>query len=240
MSAVPGRFERSRAIFDDIQDLTMAHQTITALYDDYDAASTAVTRLEAAGVSHGDISVVSNNEGDRHAGRLGTGDHADTAHKAETAAGTGASLGTVVGGATGLLTGLGLLAIPGVGPVVAAGWLVATLTGAGIGAAAGGLVGALTGAGISETDAHTYNEGIRRGGTLVTVRTDEAHANTVMDILEEHGSVDVGERSNSWRSEGWSGPALTASDPAGPTATNGLPPNPAGRPGVRTYPARPL
>ncbi|MCJ2075897.1 hypothetical protein FV232_11635 [Methylobacterium sp. WL30] len=218
----------------------MAQQTITALYDDYDAASTAVSRLEAAGISHGDISVVSNNEGDRHAGRLGTGDHAETAHKAETGAGTGASLGTVVGGATGLLTGLGLLAIPGVGPVVAAGWLVATLTGAGIGAAAGGLVGALTGAGISENDAHTYNEGIRRGGTLVTVRTDDAHATTAMDILEQHGSVNVDERSQSWRSEGWSGPALTASDPSGATASQGVPSGAAARPGVRTYPAKPL
>ena len=118
---------------------------------------------------------------------------------------------------------------------------MATLTGAGIGAAAGGLVGALTGAGISENDAHTYTEGVRRGGTLVTVRTDEAHATTVTDILEEHGSVDVGERSNSWRSEGWSGPALTASDPGRPDADErACRRTPAGRPGVRTVPARPL
>ncbi len=218
----------------------MAQQTITALYDDYDSASTAVSRLEAAGIAHGDISVVSNNEGDRHAGRVGTGDHAATAHKAETGAGTGASLGTVVGGATGLLTGLGLLAIPGVGPVVAAGWLVATLTGAGIGAAAGGLVGALTGAGISENDAHTYTEGVRRGGTLVTVRAGENHAATVMNILEEHGSVDVGARSDSWRSEGWTGPALTATDPNSPTPSVGAPSSAAGRPGIRVYPAKPL
>jgi hypothetical protein len=35
-----------------------------------------------------------------------------------------------VGGAAGLLAGLGLLAIPGLGPVVAAGWLAATAVGA--------------------------------------------------------------------------------------------------------------
>lgn len=40
----------------------MAHQTITALYDDYDAASTAVGKLEAAGIPHADISIVSSNE----------------------------------------------------------------------------------------------------------------------------------------------------------------------------------
>ena len=110
----------------------MAQQTITALYDDYDAASTAVTQLEAAGIPHANISIVSSNEGDRHAGRLqttnevGGTDHGETAEKASGGAGTGATLGTVLGGAAGLLTGLGLLAIPGVGPVVAAGWLVTT------------------------------------------------------------------------------------------------------------------
>ncbi|NEU15018.1 hypothetical protein G3T14_23530, partial [Methylobacterium sp. BTF04] len=171
----------------------MAHQTITALYDDYEAASTAVAKLEGAGIPHSDISIVSSNEGDRHSSRITTtsnAPHGETAEKATTGAGTGASIGTVLGGATGLLTGLGLLAIPGVGPVVAAGWLVAAVTGAGIGAAAGGLAGGLTGAGLSEADAHTYDEGVRRGGTLVTVKADDAHAVRVMDILEEHGSID--------------------------------------------------
>jgi len=145
----------------------MAQQTITALYDNYDDASAAVAKLEAQGIPHGDISIVGSNEGDRHNGRVGTAatatDRTDTTESAATGAGTGATVGTVLGGAAGLLTGLGLLAIPGVGPVVAAGWLVATLTGAGIGAAAGGLAGGLTGAGLSETDAHTYSEGVRRG-----------------------------------------------------------------------------
>lgn len=215
----------------------MTTHTITALYDDYDDASRAVSKLEMAGIAQNDISVVSNNEGERHAGRLGhtQGDHADTADKASTGAGTGATLGTVIGGATGLLTGLGLLAIPGVGPVVAAGWLVATLAGAGIGAAAGGLVGGLTGAGISETDAHTYTEGVRRGGTLVTVRSDEARSSVVMDILEEHGSVNVDERAATWRSDGWTGP--TVSDG---TVGAGLTPSADGRTRVRSYPSSPV
>jgi len=97
------------------------------------------------------------------------------------------------------------MAIPGVGPVVAAGWLVATLTGAGIGAAAGGLTGSLTGAGVSETDAHAYAEGVRRGGSLLTVRADEAHAAAAAHILEEHGAVDLDARAQGWESEGWSG-----------------------------------
>jgi hypothetical protein len=224
----------------------MAHQTITALYDDYDAASTAVTKLEAAGIPNGDISIVSSNEGDRHAGRLpgatasGTHTPGETTEKASTGAGTGATLGTVLGGAAGLLTGLGLLAIPGVGPVVAAGWLVATLTGAGIGAAAGGLAGGLTGAGLSESDAHTYSEGVRRGGTLVTVRADEAHAARVMDILEEHGSIDVDERAQNWRAEGWTAPQAAAATSPDAITGDTLGGTVDGRKRVRAYPNTPV
>jgi hypothetical protein len=217
----------------------MSQQTITALFDRYEDASAAVTKLEAAGVPHSDISIVSNNEGDRHAGLIGRGndDHRDTKDNAETGAGTGATVGTVAGGAVGLLTGLGLLAIPGVGPVVAAGWLVTTLAGAGIGAATGGLIGGLTGAGVSEADAHTYSEGVRRGGTLVTVRTDEMRAPTAMNILEEHGSVDVDERAQTWRSEGWTAPTVAEGGPTGSTAGAGLSPAGAveGRTRVRSY-----
>ena len=100
-------------------------------YDTYDHAVRAVNALEAAGVPHDDISLVSGDK-DRSAATTTTG---DTAENTAAATGTGASIGTLLGGGAGLLAGLGALAIPGVGPVVAAGWLIATLTGAGVGAA---------------------------------------------------------------------------------------------------------
>jgi hypothetical protein len=181
----------------------MATRTITALFDTYPAAGAAVSRLEAAGISHDDISLVSN----------------DPAHRSylaetggDTGTATGASLGTILGGGAGLLAGLGMLAIPGLGPVVAAGWLASTLVGAGIGAAAGGVVGALTDAGVSHEDAHAYAEGINRGGTLVTVRTDESRAGIAADILDAEGTVDMDARASDWRSSGWSG-TYVGSDP---------------------------
>lgn len=173
----------------------MATRTITAMFDKYSDAKAAVTRLEAAGVPDAQISIVSN----------------DAAHKQyhnrdeHSGAGTGASLGSLLGGGAGLLAGLGLLAIPGLGPVVAAGWLASTLVGAGVGAAAGGLTGALTDAGVDEADAHAYAEGVRRGGTLVTVRADDSLSAKVADILDDHGTVDMDERETSWRREGWTG-----------------------------------
>ena len=89
--------------------------------------------------------------------RDGTDDRAE-------GAGKGACIGAGLGGAAGLLAGLGLLAIPGLGPVVAAGWLAAMAVGLAAGAATGGLVGALTEAGVSKEEAPLYAEGVRRGG----------------------------------------------------------------------------
>src|SRR6266403_3991283 len=93
-------------------------QTVTALYDTYDSAVSAVNALEASGVPHSDISLVSNNVDNRY--------NKDRSTNAAEDAGKGAGIGAAVGGVGGLLTGRGLLAIPDVGPVVAAGWLVAT------------------------------------------------------------------------------------------------------------------
>lgn len=151
-------------------------------YDTYDQGVRAVEELEAAGVAHEDISIVSGSQGT--AGATTAGTDGNTA----AGTGTGATLGTVLGGGAGLLAGIGALAIPGVGPVIAAGWLIATLTGAGVGAAAGGLLGSLTGAGVDEADAKGYADHVSQGGTLVTVRASDTMAAQVEHILE-YGSA---------------------------------------------------
>jgi hypothetical protein len=185
-------------------------QIVTALYDTYDAAASAVDALEAAGIPHSDISIVSNNVDNRYKGDR-------QSHAAEDA-GKGAGIGAAVGVVGGLLTGLGLLAIPGVGPVVAAGWLVSTaagaVTGAVVGGAAGGLVGALTGAGVPERDANFYAEGVRRGGTLVTARVGDERAAMAREILQRYKAVDPTLRSAAYRESGW-----TSFDPEAPAYT---------------------
>lgn len=173
----------------------MATRTVTAMFDTYTAAASAVERLEAAGVPHGDISIVSNDPANRS--------YLDTTDHDSPGTATGASLGTILGGGAGLLAGLGMLAIPGLGPVVAAGWLASTLVGAGVGAAAGGVVGALTDAGVSHEDAHIYAEGVNRGGTIVTVRADETRAAMAAEILDANGSVDLNDRTSEWKTGGW-------------------------------------
>ncbi|HYF09418.1 MAG TPA: hypothetical protein VD970_17495 [Acetobacteraceae bacterium] len=173
----------------------MAGRTIARLFDDQSTAEAAVRDLESAGFSDADISLVR---------RHGDGTTGTATDEGTSGAGVGATIGTVVGGGAGLLAGLGLMAIPGVGPIVAAGWLVAALTGAGAGAAAGGLLGGLVDSGVSEEDAHVYAEGVRRGGTLVTVRaSDEQRAMQAEQVLSRHQSVNITERGAQYRSAGW-------------------------------------
>jgi hypothetical protein len=172
-------------------------KTVTGLFDDYSDASAAVSALEARGVPSSDISIVSNNADERH----------NKETNAAEGTGTGAGIGAAVGGVGGLLTGLGIMAIPGVGPVVAAGWLAATAAGAVAGAvaggAAGGLIGALTESGVSEDDAHVYAEGVRRGGTLVTAKVDESLQAEAEAILRKSNWVDPDQRRAVYANEGW-------------------------------------
>ncbi|RPI29109.1 MAG: DUF2382 domain-containing protein [Chloroflexota bacterium] len=100
----------------------------------------------------------------------------------------------MLGGLGGLLVGLGLLAIPGIGPVLAAGPIVTTLAGAGVGAAAGGLVGALVNAGIPSEQAEMYVEGVKQGGTLVTVTTSDDRAGRAVDIMNRYNPIDMENR----------------------------------------------
>jgi len=168
---------------------------VTGLFDRYEDAASAVRQLTALGIPRDDISIVANNSDNWY-------DDSAT----ETGAEAGAGLGALAGGAGGLLTGLGLLAIPGVGPVVAAGWLVATAAGAAAGAvvggAAGGLIGALTDAGVEAEDAEIYAEGVRRGGTLVSAQVTDRDLPAARAILNK-GGVDLVTRREQYRSEGW-------------------------------------
>jgi len=108
-------------------------------------------------------------------------------NESKEGAGIGATTGTLLGGVGGFLIGVGVLAIPGVGPILAAGTeiggLASTLAGAGVGAATGGIVGALIGLGIPEEKAKVYNERVKAGDYLLMVSgsdEDVEHAASIM------------------------------------------------------------
>ena len=180
--------------------------TISRLYNSYAEAKEAVHNLEAAGVKHGDISIIASNadnwySADRKANTFPDRDLNGKDDRGE-AAGTGAGVGAAVGGAAGLLTGLGLMAIPGVGPVVAAGWLVSTLAGAAVGGATGGVIGALTEAGVTKDEADVYAEGLRRGGAVVSARISDNDASRLQAVMDRN-ALKAADRSAAYRKSGW-------------------------------------
>ena len=170
--------------------------TVIGLFDTVTQAHRAVSDLQAQGFSRDDISLVANDAGQDYERELGAAGSGATA---------GATSGGLLGGIAGLLAGLGALAIPGIGPVIAAGPLAGVLGGAALGAATGGLVGALNHMGIPDKEARMYAEGIRRGGALVTVRTEDDQAQPAAEIMAGDGALDIDETSTRWSQAGTSG-----------------------------------
>ncbi|GAA3105919.1 hypothetical protein GCM10010520_58340 [Rhizobium viscosum] len=66
-----------------------------------------------------------------------------------------------------------------------------------------------------DEDRAVYAEGLRRGGFLISVEVDDATYGIAHDILDDEGCVDMDERADLWRAEGWniskSNEALAAS-----------------------------
>ncbi|HBY42399.1 MAG TPA: hypothetical protein DEH03_01700, partial [Brevundimonas sp.] len=82
--------------------------------------------------------------------------------------------------------------------------------GAAAGGATGGLLGALKEAGHGDEDAHVYAEGVRRGGTLVSVRASDADRARIETILDNRRGLDAVTRGGVYRQTGW-----TEFDPQG-------------------------
>ena len=56
---------------------------------------------------------------------------------------------------------------------------------------------------LPDEDRHTYEEGVRRGGFLLTADVGEEHVDEAVRVLEEADTVDVDDRSQEWRKSGW-------------------------------------
>jgi hypothetical protein len=159
-------------------------RTIVGLFDSWPEAESAVADLETSGFSRSAISLVL---------------PSDTVESASGA-------GTAIGAGLGPLAGLSIIAVPGVGAIAALGPILA---GGLFGAVAGGLVGSLVDAGIPEHEAHHYAEGIRRGGTLVTIAASDDNTPRAIEIITRHHPIDLKERALLWRANGWT-PGMVA------------------------------
>jgi uncharacterized protein (TIGR02271 family) len=57
---------------------------------------------------------------------------------------------------------------------------------------------------VGDDDRPTYSEGLRRGGYLLTARVDDERSDEAISLLEQTNAIDLDERAQQWRTEGWS------------------------------------
>lgn len=91
-------------------------------------------------------------------------------------------------GGLGWLSGIGLRSIPGDGVLIATGPIMTALTGAG----PGDITGALSGMGLPEPEARRYEQKVRAGNILISVRTGNPdQATRAANIFEQAGAEDI-------------------------------------------------
>lgn len=130
-----------------------------------------------------------------------------SAEEAAASTAKGAAAGGVTGGVIGLLIGTGTIMIPGVGPAFAVGTFSAiagmTAGSGAVGSAIGGILGAAAKIQVPQESAEIIEDGIRRGGVLVTVQVDDDRADEVRNTLTEAGAVDLENIDETWDEEVW-------------------------------------
>ena len=182
-------------------------KTVVGLYDDLSDARQAVNELKSRGFGENEVSLIANASAEEYHRYFdsASGTYRAEVEQSHSGAGTGAGIGALLGGLAGLLAGLSMITIPGIGPIIGAGPIASTLAGAVAGGLVGGLLGALTDMGVPEEHAGYYSEGVRRGGSLVIVKTNASQVAQATSVLQSFNPVDIEQRVSSWRQGGWNG-----------------------------------
>lgn len=58
---------------------------------------------------------------------------------------------------------------------------------------------------VPDEQRYSYEEGMRRGGYLLTLSAPESEHERALEILTREGTIDMREREATWRTEGWNG-----------------------------------
>ncbi|MBC7342789.1 MAG: general stress protein [Clostridia bacterium] len=152
-------------------------KTVVAVFASRNNAEEAVKALRASGYDR-EISLLTKQEqeGQNQGENVGLGGIS-----------TGVTTGGILGGLAGLAMGAGALVVPGIGPLIAAGPIAGLLSGA----ATGGIAGGLVDWGIPAEEGRQYQEDVKEGKTLVSVRTDEQRTAEAARILQNHMADNV-------------------------------------------------
>src|SRR3984957_10808967 len=185
----------------------MREKTIVALYDHFKDAKAATAAIIQAGAVANRIALLANDSnGDHPSLSINPAYAREQFDEDSTRQSRFITLGEVgigIGGVLGFLAYISPVEIPSVAAMAANRAWVPVVVLAVIGGVIGAVIGLLTDHRVSGKNAALYNEGLKRGGTLVTTVVDESIAGKITEALKGHSAVRVEERPGDWSAEGW-------------------------------------
>lgn len=78
-----------------------------------------------------------------------------------------------------------------------------------------GIWGSIKSAFLPDEDRHTLEEGVHRGGFLLSGEVSDDQADDAVQVLDNANSVDLDKRSDDWNKTGWN-PDMAAKEPMPP------------------------
>ncbi len=183
----------------------MREKTVIALFDTFEAAQSAVVDVIKAGAARNRIGMLANRSEGNQPGLLSNPAYAREQLEADSDTQSGIVTGAEVGIGIGCILGFlaSSVAVPGIGLLLAGGTLISVAGGAAVFGCIGAAIGKMTDHNVSDRDAKLYEEGLKRGGTLVTVHVDAGESDTMEKIFKRHGAVDIEDRAPDWMAAGW-------------------------------------
>lgn len=153
-------------------------KTIIGVFSTRDSADLAAHEIRDRGLRVDDISILA---------KADDGDAEESEDMVNDNVSDGITAGGVLGGISGLLLGAGMFMLPGLGMIAAAGPLAGLLSGA----VTGGVVGGLVDLGIPEEDSQTYENHVKAGKYVLTMKQDEDKSSEVASVLRSYGAIEV-------------------------------------------------
>jgi hypothetical protein len=185
----------------------MREKTVVALYDHFADARAAVSSIVQAGAAVDRVALMANDSNGDHPSLTVNPAYAreqfDEDSQKQSLFVTLGEVGIGLGGLIGFLGYISPITIPGIAQLAEKGAWVPVVVLAVIGGVLGVIIGLVLSRDLSSKDAELYTEGLKNGGTLVTVAVDEGIAGKVAEAFKKHGPRRVEERPAEWSAEGW-------------------------------------
>ena len=160
---------------------SLMKRTILGIVHSRTQAEALLDRLQSAGISREEISLLLPDRAEK----------IDAAHTRETKAThgaiAGAGTGGALGGILGLLGGMGILAMPGLGVLLAAGPLLGVLGGIVVGATVGGILGTLVGMRVP-LRRDGYAKQRRRGDVVIATHVNDEEQPRALEAYKKAGA----------------------------------------------------